>query len=158
MAWALRNVSVNNNCVEASSCHLISYNLTGSSLRCRGVVGPLVDLFDCSDALYSAVEVTAGGSLFHVVVDTDVTASQIMRHLTANRVGRITCLPLNKLNVHNPPLPTTTRSWGAHSHPLAFVSSVVSPLCRAAAPCRLLQGACCHAELSPFTSVTMHGR
>ena len=58
-----------------------------------------MDLFDCAESLYSAVEVTAGGSLFHVVVDSDVTASTIMRYLIAQRVGRITCLPLNKLNV-----------------------------------------------------------
>lgn len=76
--------------------------VTGFAVSCRGVMGPLVDLFDCSESLYSAVEVTAGGSLFHVVVDTDATASQIMRHLTAQRVGRITCLPLNKLNVRLP--------------------------------------------------------
>lgn len=80
-------------------CLLMCLTANTRILRCRGVLGPLVDLFDCAESLYSAVEVTAGGSLFHVVVDSDVTASAIMRHLIAQRVGRITCLPLNKLNV-----------------------------------------------------------
>ena len=61
--------------------------------------GPVIDLFDCAESLHTAVEVTAGNQLFNVVVDTDATASQIVRHLIRDRVGRVTCLPLNRLNV-----------------------------------------------------------
>ncbi len=69
--------------------------------RCRGVHGPVIDLFDCTEALYTAVEVTAGNALYHVVVDSDVTASKIVQHLIRDKVGRVTCLPLNRLNVRN---------------------------------------------------------
>lgn len=46
--------------------------------RVRGVYGPLIELFQCSEALATAVEVTAGGSLFHVVVQSDDVASQLI--------------------------------------------------------------------------------
>lgn len=36
-------------------------------------------------------------SLFHVVVDTDETATQIIRHLNASKGGRVTFIPLNKV-------------------------------------------------------------
>lgn len=71
-----------------------------------GVLGPLVDLFTCNENLYSAVEVTAGGALFHMVVDTDATASRIIHQLAANKAGRITCLPLNRLNPEKVKLPS----------------------------------------------------
>lgn len=66
---------------------------------CRGVHGPLIDLFECHENLYTAVEVTAGNQLFNVVVDTDTTASNIYRLLSQHKAGRITCLPINRLHV-----------------------------------------------------------
>jgi structural maintenance of chromosome 3 (chondroitin sulfate proteoglycan 6) len=63
------------------------------------VHGPVIDLFECSDKLYTAVEVTAGNQLFNVVVDTDVTASKLYALLSQHKAGRVTCLPINRLNV-----------------------------------------------------------
>lgn len=63
------------------------------------VHGPLVDLFSVSDKYKTAVEVVAGNSLFHVVVDTDETALILMKELTRIKAGRITLMPLNRLEV-----------------------------------------------------------
>ena len=63
-----------------------------------GVYGPLIELFECSQELYSAVEVAGRLNLFHVVVDTDETASILLRVLNKERVGRVTFIPLNQLN------------------------------------------------------------
>lgn len=42
----------------------------------------------------------AGGALFHLVVDTDEQASNLLRLLREEKEqGRVTCLPLNKLQV-----------------------------------------------------------
>lgn len=61
------------------------------------VHGPLVDLFSVSDKYQTAVEVVAGNSLFHVVVDTDETALILMKELTRMNTGRITLMPLNRI-------------------------------------------------------------
>ena len=71
-----------------------SYHSNNSST----LVFALVEFESSSDA-YSGLQVTAGNALFHVVVDTDATASQIYRHLVRDKIGRITCMPLNRLNV-----------------------------------------------------------
>lgn len=61
------------------------------------VHGPLVDLFSVSDKYKTAVEVVAGNSLFHVVVDTDETALILMKELSRVKAGRITLMPLNRI-------------------------------------------------------------
>ncbi|GAB2285662.1 Structural maintenance of chromosomes protein 3, partial [Dionaea muscipula] len=63
----------------------------------HGVFGPIIELFDCDEKFFIAVEVTAGNSLFHVVVDSDETATQIIRHLNSSKGGRVTFMPLNKV-------------------------------------------------------------
>ena len=62
-----------------------------------GVYGPLVNLFSCDDQFNTSVEVTAGGSLFHVVVENEQIAADILKNMTENRAGRITFMPLNRL-------------------------------------------------------------
>lgn len=44
------------------------------------------------------MEVTAGNSLFHVVVDTDATASKIVDTMMRERTGRLTFIPLNRIH------------------------------------------------------------
>jgi structural maintenance of chromosome 3 (chondroitin sulfate proteoglycan 6) len=64
--------------------------------------GPLIDNFTLrNDAFRTAVEVAAGNSLFHVIVDTDVTAAMLMKELEARKGGRLTFLPLNRLRNEN---------------------------------------------------------
>ncbi|KAK6462230.1 RecF/RecN/SMC [Scheffersomyces coipomensis] len=62
------------------------------------VYGPLCDLFEVNDKYKTAAEVIAGNSLFHIVVDTDQTASLIMEELIRSKSGRVTFMPLNRLN------------------------------------------------------------
>ncbi|KAI9097065.1 putative chromosome segregation protein SudA [Phlyctochytrium arcticum] len=94
--------------------------VTGQALRAlkriieqhnlRGVYGPLYELFEVDDAYKTAVEVVAGGSLFHVVVDNEETATRIVEHLNRERCGRLTLMPLNRLKPHIPEYPTDTRA------------------------------------------------
>lgn len=62
-----------------------------------GVFGPIIELIDCDEKFFTAVEVTAGNSLFHVVVETDEISTQIIRHLNALKGGRVTFIPLNRV-------------------------------------------------------------
>ncbi|CUM67950.1 uncharacterized protein PRCAT00005663001 [Priceomyces carsonii] len=62
------------------------------------VYGPLVELFNVSDKYKTAVEVVAGNSLFHVVVDNDKTAALIMNDLARTKAGRVTFMPINRLS------------------------------------------------------------
>ncbi|KAI8055720.1 SMCs flexible hinge [Syncephalis plumigaleata] len=66
-----------------------------------GVYGPLYTLFDVDDVYRAAVEVVAGSSLFHVVVDNDDTAMRLLEAMhnedNDTEAGRITLMPLNQL-------------------------------------------------------------
>ncbi|KAF3924845.1 hypothetical protein ABW21_db0204377 [Orbilia brochopaga] len=61
-----------------------------------GVYGTIAELCQVQDIYRTAVEVTASNSLFHVVVDNDKTALQLVEAV-AQRAGRITTMPLNRL-------------------------------------------------------------
>jgi hypothetical protein len=50
-----------------------------------------------TEAFRVAVEVAAGNSLFHVIVDTDTTAAYLMKELERRKAGRLTFLPLNRM-------------------------------------------------------------
>ncbi|XP_051120273.1 structural maintenance of chromosomes protein 3 isoform X2 [Andrographis paniculata] len=63
----------------------------------EGVYGPVCELLDCDEKFFTAVEVTAGNSLFHVVVETDEISTKIIRHLNAQKGGRVTFIPLNRV-------------------------------------------------------------
>lgn len=65
--------------------------------RISGVFGPIIELLDCDEKFFTAVEVTAGNSLFHVVVEDDEISTQIIRHLNAQKGGRVTFIPLNRV-------------------------------------------------------------
>jgi structural maintenance of chromosome 3 (chondroitin sulfate proteoglycan 6) len=54
-------------------------------------------LFDVDDRYNAAVEVIGGMSLFHVVVDSDQTATKILDVLNKEKSGRVTFMPLNRL-------------------------------------------------------------
>ncbi|UZJ51798.1 hypothetical protein CBS101457_001118 [Exobasidium rhododendri] len=66
-------------------------------LSLPGVFGPLYKLFTVVDMYKTAVEVTAGQSLFHVVVDTDETASRLLQVMNQESSGRVTFIPLNRI-------------------------------------------------------------
>ncbi|KAI5289915.1 Structural maintenance of chromosomes protein 3 [Ascosphaera aggregata] len=65
--------------------------------KIEGVYGTLAELMDVNDRFRTAVEVTAGQSLFHYVVDTDETATKVLEVLQREKGGRVTFMPLNRL-------------------------------------------------------------
>ncbi|KAJ5224009.1 RecF/RecN/SMC [Penicillium chermesinum] len=91
---------------ERSLSHMMDHNTSRGIAAVRrikrqhnleGVYGTLAELFDVSDRYRTAVEVTAGQSLFHYVVDTDETATTVLEILQKEKAGRVTFMPLNRL-------------------------------------------------------------
>lgn len=66
-------------------------------LNLDGVYGTLAELIEVNERYRTAVEVTAGNSLFHYVVDTDETATKVLEVLQREKLGRVTFMPLNRL-------------------------------------------------------------
>ena len=62
-----------------------------------GLYGTLGELMNVNEKFSTAVEATAGTSLFHYVVDNDETASKVLEILQKERSGRVTFMPLNRL-------------------------------------------------------------
>lgn len=62
-----------------------------------GIYGTVAELFTVHERFQTAVEVTAGNSLFHYVVDTDETATKVLEILQEQKAGRVTFMPLNRL-------------------------------------------------------------
>ncbi|KAH9271928.1 hypothetical protein BASA83_005766 [Batrachochytrium salamandrivorans] len=82
---------------RAVSSGLKSVKKITERLRLEGVYGPLYELFSVDDRYRCSVEVIASSSLFHVVVDTDETATKILHELSREGGGRVTFMPLNRL-------------------------------------------------------------
>ncbi|GJJ78150.1 structural maintenance of chromosome 3 (chondroitin sulfate proteoglycan 6) [Entomortierella parvispora] len=80
-----------------TSAGLAAVTRIAKALNLEGVYGPLYELFDVEDQYDVAVNVTAGTSLFHVVVDTDHTATRVLEALNKEKAGRVTFMPLNRL-------------------------------------------------------------
>ena len=67
-------------------------------LHCRGVHGVLLELLSCNANLHTAVEVTGGNQLFHIIVDDDRVATRIVDILNRDKLGRATFMPLNRMS------------------------------------------------------------
>lgn len=71
------------------------------------VFGTLGELIKVNEKYKMCAEVVGGNSLFHIVVDTDETASLMMQELYRMRGGRVTFMPLNRIyndpNISYPP-------------------------------------------------------
>jgi structural maintenance of chromosome 3 (chondroitin sulfate proteoglycan 6) len=64
--------------------------------------GLVLQNFEVVDTKFqTAIEVAANNALFHVIVDTDTTAARLMKKLEQDKLGRVTFLPLNQLNIDN---------------------------------------------------------
>ena len=79
-------------------------------LKLDGVYGTLAELLTVNERYSTAVEVTAGNSLFHYVVDNDETATRILERLNRDRLGRVTFMPLNRLRPKTGNIPKTNDS------------------------------------------------
>lgn len=66
----------------------------------RAYYGPVIENFSCEQAIYTAVEVTAGNRLFHHIVESDVVGTKILKEMNKqNLPGEVTFMPLNRLQV-----------------------------------------------------------
>ncbi|KAL7611996.1 hypothetical protein Lser_V15G05589 [Lactuca serriola] len=74
----------------------------------RGVFGSVIELLECNEDVFTAVEVTAGNSLFHMVVETDEIFNKLIRHLNTKEGGRVTFIPLNRVKVPHVTYPLET--------------------------------------------------
>ena len=80
----------------------------------RGVLGPVAGLFQPKQERFvTALENTAGGRLFQVVVRNDEIASQILQYFRAERGGRLTLLPLEQMRsvITEPHYPNDNRCF-----------------------------------------------
>lgn len=62
-----------------------------------GVIGTLLQLGEAEPEFARALQEAAGGRLRNIVVEDDHVAAKVSKLLHARPVGRVTCLPLNKL-------------------------------------------------------------
>lgn len=62
-----------------------------------GVIGTLLQLGEAEPEFARALQEAAGGRLRNIVVDDDHVAAKVSKLLHSRPVGRVTCLPLNKL-------------------------------------------------------------
>lgn len=93
------NFQVNQTMDRAQAQGLAALKIILTKLQLTdSVYGPLAELFSVSDKYKTAVEVVGGNSLFHVVVDNDSTASLLMNELVRAKAGRVTFMPLNRIN------------------------------------------------------------
>ncbi|KKK12562.1 hypothetical protein P175DRAFT_0440382 [Aspergillus ochraceoroseus IBT 24754] len=102
----LSNASNEVDRAERNLSHMMDHNTSRGIAAVRrikrqydldGVYGTLAELFEVNDRYRTAVEVTAGQSLFHYVVDTDETATKVLEILQQEKAGRVTFMPLNRL-------------------------------------------------------------
>ena len=102
----LSNASHEVDRAERNLSHMMDHNTSRGIAAVRrikrqynleGVYGTLADLFEVNERYRTAVEVTAGQSLFHFVVDTDETATKVLEILQNEKAGRVTFMPLNRL-------------------------------------------------------------
>lgn len=90
---------------STTSRGLASVRRIKRQLKLDGVYGTLAELIDVPERYRTAVEVTAGNSLFHYVVDNDETATKLLKELAAQKAGRVTIMPLNRLKPNVPTIP-----------------------------------------------------
>ena len=65
----------------------------------QGAYGTLGELMEFNDRYKTAVEVTAGTSLFNYIVETEEIATHLSEYLTKEKRGRVTFVPLQQVRV-----------------------------------------------------------
>ena len=76
----------------------------------EGCFGTIAELMDVDERFRKAVEITAGNSLFHYVVDNDRTATKAIEILQSRRLGRLTFIPLNRVRPNTGNVPKANDS------------------------------------------------
>ncbi|KAI8339568.1 hypothetical protein BC941DRAFT_254380 [Chlamydoabsidia padenii] len=124
-----------------------------------GVFGPLYELFEVDERFRTAVEVAAGPSLFHVVVDTDETATKLLNAMNAEKGGRITFVPLNRIKSTSVEYPSANDAIPLIQklqYDVAF-QKVFEQVFSRTLVCPSLEVAATYAKSRGFTVVTLHG-
>lgn len=70
--------------------------------RVPGIHGVVADLLATQKQYETAIETALGGSIQHIVTDSEQTAKQLIEYLKKNRFGRATFLPLTSMEKRNP--------------------------------------------------------
>ncbi|KAJ1878053.1 Structural maintenance of chromosomes protein 3, partial [Kickxella alabastrina] len=83
---------------RSTSEGLQALSVIRDELGLSGIYGPLFELFEVDETYRTCVETIAGASLFHIVVDTDETATKVLNELNRQKLGRLTFMPLNRLH------------------------------------------------------------
>lgn len=117
MDSVISNASQELDRAERNLSHMMDHNTSRGIAAVRrikrqhnldGVYGTLAELFEVNDRYRTAVEVTAGQSLFHYVVDTEETATKVLEILQKDKSGRVTFMPLNRLRSNPVNLPNAS--------------------------------------------------
>ncbi|MBQ6455765.1 MAG: chromosome segregation protein SMC [Mogibacterium sp.] len=86
--------------IEEMEANYEGYNNTVRSLMhkgLRGVIGTVSDIIRVPEGYETAVETALGGSLQHIVCETDADAKDAVRWLKSSRSGRATFLPVESV-------------------------------------------------------------
>lgn len=70
-------------------------NLLSNRNKFSQLIGPVAEVIEVDSKYTKAIETSLGATLQHVIVEDDISATQIVKYLTKNRLGRVTLLPLN---------------------------------------------------------------
>lgn len=125
------------------------------------VHGPLYELIEIADQFTLAAEVTAGVSLFHIVVDSDQTAAELLeKKKAAGLPGKITIMPLNRLTPPSPSYPQDTNSVIPLIQCIQYDATfepAVKQVFGKMLVCEKLQVATEFSRSTPFNTVTLGG-
>ena len=73
----------------------------------KDIYGPLINLIRPTESVYrKPLETVAGSSLFHVLVRDETVARKCMDTLIKERSGRVTFMPISRLNRDEPRYPS----------------------------------------------------
>lgn len=128
--------------------------------RVAGVHGPLIELISTKPEFATAVQVAAKGALFHIVVDTDAIAAQVLEQFNnSGAKGRVSFIPLNRIDPPARVYPDT-----ADVRPLVGEIACAAPFVKAVQHvfgktlvCRNLEVAAMTAKQYKFNCITLDG-
>ena len=73
----------------------------------------------------TAIEAAIGSAIFNIVVDTDETASKLLEAMKQVKAGRVTFMPLNRMDVKTPKeMPPVTENCFPMLNQLQFKPSL----------------------------------
>jgi structural maintenance of chromosome 3 (chondroitin sulfate proteoglycan 6) len=128
--------------------------------RIAGVHGPLIELISTKPEFASAVQVAAKGALFHIVVDTDAIAAQVLEQFNSSGAkGRVSFIPLNRINPPEREYPETSdvRALAKEIQCAAHFRKAVKHVFGKALMCRNLEVAAMAAKQYNLDCITLDG-